>query len=105
MTGSNRLRDSALEQSLALHGPKGLWSLWLAIPLDVGGLYLAAAWFHLVPTEWAAAAWDRDALFAGAVASFLLARAIALLAVGRVLHWRAASERWSRIAARDPRGS
>jgi len=81
------------------HGPSGAWSLWVVIPLDALGLYLVLAALELIPPSWPAphlAAW---ATLTGAVVLFALARAIALLALRRLLRWRLASDAWSRIAA------
>jgi len=79
--------------------PRGTWSLLLAIPLDVAGLYLVLAALHLVPDAWPAAETPTWALLATAVGLFALARAIALLALRSLLRWRAASDAWSKIAS------
>lgn len=85
-------------RSAPRHGPSGAWSLWVVIPLDVMGLYLALAALEIIPPNWPAphlAAW---ATLTGAVALFALARAIALLALRRLLRWRLASDAWRKMA-------
>jgi hypothetical protein len=82
--------------------PRGTWSLLLAIPLDVAGLYLVLAALHLIPDAWPAPETPTWTLLATAVALFALARAIALLALRSLLRWRAASDAWSKIASQGP---
>ena len=82
--------------------PRGTWSLLLAIPLDVAGLYLVLAALHLVPDAWPAAETPTWTLVAMAVALFALARAIALLALRSLIRWRAASDAWSKLASQRP---
>lgn len=84
------------------HGPRSAWSLLVAIPLDIAALYLVLAALHLVPDAWPAAEHSRWALLAAAVALFAAARAIALLALHRLVRWRAASEAWSRLVTQRP---
>jgi hypothetical protein len=83
-------------------GPRALWSLLAAVPLDAAGLYLVLSALHLVPTGWPAADAPSSALLAAAVALLALARVIALIAVRHLLRWRAASDEWSRTVVRDP---
>ena len=82
--------------------PRGTWSLLLAIPLDIAGLYLVLAALHLVPDAWPAAETPTWTLVAMAVALFALARAIALLALRSLIRWRAASDAWSKLASQRP---
>lgn len=84
-------------------GPRGAWSLLVAIPLDALGLYLVLAALHLVPEAWPAAEKPTWTLLAAAVGLFALARAIALVALRSLLRWRAASDAWSKIASQGPR--
>ena len=81
------------------HGPSGAWSLWIVIPLDALGLYLVLAALNWIPRGWPAPHVDPWTTLTAAVALFALARAIALLALRRLLHWRIASESWRKIAA------
>lgn len=81
------------------HGPSGAWSLWIVIPLDALGLYLVLAALNWIPHGWPAPQVAPWTTLATAVALFALARAIALLALRRLLHWRIASESWRKIAA------
>ena len=82
------------------HGPRGgAWPLLVAIPLDVAGLYLVLAALHLVPDAWPGPERSSWALLAAAVGLFAAARAIALVALGRLVRWRAASEAWSRLVS------
>jgi len=80
-------------------GPSGAWSLWIVIPLDALGLYLVLAALNWIPRSWPAPPIDTWTTLTGAVALFALARAIALLALRRLLHWRVASDSWRKIAA------
>jgi hypothetical protein len=82
--------------------PRGAWSLLLAIPLDVAGLYLVLAALHFIPEAWPGAERPTWILIATAVGLFALARAIALLALRSLLRWRAASDAWSKIASQGP---
>lgn len=84
------------------HGPRATWSLALAIPLDVAGLYLALAALHLIPQAWPAAEHSSWVLAAAAVALFAAARAIALVALRRLVRWRAASDAWSKFVSQGP---
>ena len=79
--------------------PRGTWSLLLAIPLDVAGLYLVLAALHLVPDAWPAAETPTWTLVAMAVGLFALARAIALVALRSLIRWRSASHAWSKLAS------
>ena len=83
--------------------PRGAWSLLLAIPLDVAGLYLVLAALHFIPEAWPAAETPTWMLLATAVGLFALARTIALLALRSLLRWRAASDGWSKVASQRPR--
>ncbi len=81
------------------HGPSGAWSLWVVIPLDALGLYFVLAALELIPSSWPAPHLAPWVTLAGAVALFALARAIALVALRRLLRWRIASDAWRKIAA------
>jgi hypothetical protein len=84
-------------------GPRGTWSLLIAIPLDAAGLYLVLAALHLIPEAWPAAERSSFVLLALAVGLFALARAIALMTLRRLLRWRAASDAWSKMVSNGPR--
>jgi len=86
----------------AFSGPGGLWPLLAAVPLDLGGFYLALSALHVVPAGWPAADLSTATLVTAATGLFAAARAIALIALRHLLHWRAASNAWSRAAVRDP---
>jgi hypothetical protein len=92
----------ALPRRRGQDAPRGTWSLLLAIPIDVAGLYLVLAALHLIPDAWPAAETPTWTLLATAVGLFALARAIALLALRSLLRWRAASDAWSKIASQRP---
>ena len=81
------------------HGPRGAWSLLVAIPLDAAGLYLVLAAMHLLPDAWPAAEEPASTLLALAACLFAAARAIALVTLRRLLTWRAASDAWSKIVS------
>jgi hypothetical protein len=81
------------------HGPSGAWSLWIVIPLDVIGLSLVLAALNWIPRSWPAPPIDAWMTLTAAVALFALARAVALIALRRLLHWRVASDSWRRVAA------
>ena len=99
------VRDTARRRSSqATSGPRGAWSLLIAIPLDAVGLYLTLAALHLIPEAWPAAERPSWALLATAVALFALARAIALTTLRRLLRWRAASDAWSKMVSQGSRG-
>ena len=83
-------------------GPRGAWSLIVAIPLDAAGLYLVLAALHLLPNAWPAAEKPTLTLLALAACLFAAARAIALVALRRLLRWRAASDAWSKIVSQGP---
>ena len=87
----------------ATHGPRGAWSLLVAIPLDAAGLYLVLAALHLVPEAWPAAASAPWILVCAAVALFAAARAIALMTLRRLLRLRAASDGWSKVVSQRSR--
>jgi len=87
----------------SIPGPRGTWSLLIAIPLDAVGLYLVLAALHLIPEAWPAAERPSWALLATAVGLFALARAIALMTLRRLLRWRAASDGWSKMVSQGPR--
>lgn len=97
-TGPNRRRSARRR-----HGPRAAWSLLIAIPLDAAGLYLALAALHLIPEAWPAAEHSSWVLAAAAVALFASARAIALVALRRLVRWRAASDAWSKLVSHGPR--
>jgi hypothetical protein len=88
----------------ARHGsaPRGAWSLLLAIPLDVVGLYLVLAALHFIPDAWPAAETPTWTLLATAVGLFALARAIALMALRSLLRWGKTSDAWNKIASQGP---
>jgi hypothetical protein len=96
MENSLRYSGSSAARS---HGPAGAWSLWIVIPLDALGLYLILAAFDLIPRHWPSPHLAAGLTIANAVLVFALARAIALIALRRLLRWRHASDAWSRIAA------
>lgn len=81
------------------HGPSGVWSLWIVIPLDALGLYLILAALDFIPQGWPTPRLSPWIMLAAAIALFALARAIALLALRHLLRWRIASDSWRRIAA------
>lgn len=87
------------QRTARAHGPSGAWSLWVVIPLDALGLYLTLAALGLIPSSWPAPHLATWVTLTGAVALFALARAIALLALRRLLRWRLSSDAWSKIAA------
>ena len=96
------LRNSRSAARRPSHGPRATWSLLIAIPLDAGGLYLALAALHLIPQAWPAAEHSSWILAGAAVALFASARAIALVALRRLVHWRAASDAWSKLVSNGP---
>lgn len=98
-----RKSDALGARPLPAHdGPRALWSLLAAVPLDAAGLYLVLSGLHLLPEGWPAAGAPSGALLAAAAVLFALARLIALIAVRHLLRWRAASDEWSRTVVRGP---
>ncbi len=81
------------------HGPSGAWSLWVVIPLDAIGLYLTLAALDFIPHGWPTPRMSVWVTLGAAIALFSLARAIALLALRRLLNWRIASDSWSKFSA------
>jgi hypothetical protein len=81
------------------HGPAGAWSLWIVIPLDAIGLYLTLAALDFIPHGWPTPRMSAWVTLGAAIALFSLARAIALLALRRLLNWRIASDSWSKLAS------
>ncbi len=78
-------------------GSTGSCRLWIAIPLDVAGLYLLLAGLHVIPQAWPAPDWAAWLLVAAAAVLFALARAVALIALRGLMRWRLASDSWSRM--------
>jgi hypothetical protein len=81
-----------------IHGPSGAWSLSVVIPIDAVGLYLTLAALDFIPHGWPTPRMSVWVTLGAAIALFSMARAIALLALRRLLNWRIASDSWSRIA-------
>lgn len=81
-----------------VHGPAGAWSLWVVIPLDALGLYLTLAALDFIPHGWPTPRASVWVTLGAAIGLFSLARAIALVALRRLLNWRIASDSWSKMA-------
>jgi len=71
----------------------------VVVPLDALGLYLVLAALELIPSSWPTPHLAPWVTLASAVAFFALARAIALIALRRLLRWRIASDAWSKAVA------
>lgn len=91
----------------ATQPPRTSFTLLLAIPFDLAGLYFALAALGLVPLGWLDPALGSGSLLAVAFALWGIARLLALLSVRRWLYWRVASDGWRRLAKdlRRPRGA
>lgn len=87
----------------ATRGPSGSCRLWIAIPLDVAGLYLLLAGLHVIPQAWPAPDLSIWILLGAAIVLFALARAVALIALRGLLRWRLASDSWSKIVSHRSR--
>lgn len=83
-------------QSLS-HGPSWIWTLAIAIPFDIAGLYLTLAAVHLLPKAWPVPAMSDGVIIVVAVLLFAVARVLVVIGVRRVVRWRDTSAAWRRL--------